>query len=441
MSTHPGSAAAARLRPTPAMLRGGFGSLVLAVLAVVAHRVELLVIALPLLAWTLLAVLTRMHREALETSSPALQVRSSARDVLEGGHAVVEVQAPAGLLLSVAWPPRAQMLMSPPRGAAVDTPRVRLALTLRRWGRCDVGPAHALVADPLGAHRAAYVLPAIPMQVTPASAVLDAPLEVPRPIGMSGAHLSRRRGDGTALADVRPFRAGDRLSRINWRVTSRTGTLHTTETFTEQDTDVALVLDTTIDVAAGGPEEESSLDMTVRATAAIARHYLAAGDRVAVRDLGDRIGDVRPGTGPRQLRLISTALSRARRPEGEMPRVRPPAGLRSGTLVVVCSPLLSWPVVEQIGRVLAHGADVVVVDTLPARVGSTALLHGRAPRGTDANRYWQEAWALRRLARRATLRDLRASGVPVTAWEGPASLTPVLLSLAMIAQAPRAVRR
>ena len=45
--------------------------------------------------------------------------------------------------------------------------------------------------------------------------------------------------------------------------------------------------------------------------------------------------------------------------------------------------------------------------------------------------------ALRRLLRESTVRELREAGVPVTAWEGPASLAPVLLSLSSARGAPR----
>jgi uncharacterized protein (DUF58 family) len=247
-------------------------------------------------------------------------------------------------------------------------------------------------------------------------------------------HLSARRGPGTALADVRPFQRGDRLHRINWRVTSRTGTLHTNATFAERDTDVLLVADTLQDVVAPGLETtaETSLDLTVRAVAAVSRHYLGIGDRVGLHDLGTRIGSLRAGTGPRQLRILVDALSRARRTAGPAARVQKVGALRGSTLVVLCSPLLDDRVVAQIGELRARGADVIVVDTLPPSVGAVPTGAGR-----DPQRFWSEAWALRRLLRASTVRALREQGVPVTAWEGPGSLAPVLLSLSRAASAPR----
>src|SRR5699024_5423784 len=149
--------------------------------------------------------------------------------------------------------------------------------------------------------------------VVPSASVLDAPVTAPSPIGISGAHLSARHGDGTALSEVREFRPGDRLHRINWRVTNRPVQLHTNASFTEQDTDVLLVTDTISDdppAPRTAATEQTRRVMTIRATPAVARHYLAAGDRVSLFDIGYLIGPVRAGAGPRQLRVLTDALSR-----------------------------------------------------------------------------------------------------------------------------------
>lgn len=145
------------------------------------------------------------------------------------------------------------------------------------------------------------------------------------------------------------------------------------------------------------------------------------------------------GSGPRQLRVLTTALSRATRDEGVMRPVRRLRTVRQGTLTVVCSPLLNRDTIDQIGVLVAHGADVIVVDTLPPSIGDVAPLRGKALRvdGRVSDRFWPEAWALRRLLRGRTVRELREAGVPVTAWEGPSSLAPVLLSLSAARTAPR----
>src|SRR5699024_8708628 len=195
---------------------------------------------------------------------------------------------------------------------------------------------------------------------------------------------------------VREFRPGDRLHRINWRVTNRTGALHTNATFTEQDTDVLIVTDTIADIVPApwaGTDAPTSLDLSVRATAAVARHYLGAGDRVSLFDIGHLTGPVRAGTGPRQLRVLTDALSRAARDDGTLRPARRLRSVRPGTLTVVCSPLLSKDAIAQIGVLVAHGADVIVVDTLPPSIGDISALTGRAPRmdGRVSDRFWPEA--------------------------------------------------
>lgn len=432
-----------RLRSTAALARGAIGGCIVLVLAVLLGRPDLVLLGTPLLLWAA-AALARRARRGESEAVPGPVLRASATTVPEGGSAIVAVTTHPGLLTSVTLPLSAAAELEPGGGSLVGDGEARFAIRATRWGTVPVGPAHVQVTDAFGAFRAQRALAPMQLRVVPASAVLEAPAEVPTPTGASGAHLSRRRGEGTALADVRPFRPGDRLHRINWRVTGRTRTLHTNATFTEQDTDVLIVTDTLADVlpAPSAPAQApTSLDMTVRATSAIARHYLATGDRVAVHDLGPLIGPVRAGTGPRQLRVLTDGLARAERDPSRARPVRRMPLVRPGTLTAVCSPLLSPRTIEQIGALVSLGADVVVVDTLPPSLGSAASLNaaeagvGRSWR--RGGRAWAEAWVLRRAERERTVHDLRAAGVPVTPWTGPGSLAPILHALAHARSAPR----
>lgn len=437
----PGRASRLRTRATGALVRAAAVGCVGLALAVLLGRPELILAGLGLLVWALVAVAWRLNREQGQGIAPA-RLQLGRGVIEEAATSTVSVLSSPGVLTTASVPLRPHARLSPRYGSTSGDGRARLRLTAQRWGRVDVGPVHVLLSDPLGAFRSQQVLPAQPLQVVPASTVLDGPVAVPTPIGVSGVHLSARRGDGTALSEVRQFRPGDRLHRINWRVTSRTGTLHTNATFSEQDTDVLIVTDSTADVRpAPWADEEapSSLDMTIRATSAVARHYLTAGDRVSLFDLGHLIGPVPAGTGPRQLRVISDALSRSRREEGLAKPARRLRSVRTGTLTVVCTPLLAPTTLTQIGELVAQGADVVVVDTLPPSIGDVSVLRGRPVRlgDTSSERFWPEAWALRRLLRERTVRELREAGVPVTPWEGPSSLAPVLLSLSRARSAPR----
>jgi hypothetical protein len=302
------------MRPTPALIRAGVVSLFAAALALLFGRIDLLVPGLPLLCWAVLARMRRADRGAdrgvpeprLLASNTQIAEGDTVRLAVEGGVDGIEGDTAAASAASVAGDPDqfvtvtcplpAHADMTPVWGAITDTSRAHLDATVHRWGRYHVGPLHVVLADPFGAHRAETQVDPVHLRVTPDASLLDAPLDIPSPIGVAGLHLSRRRGDGTALADVRPFQLGDRLHRINWPVTSRTGHLHTNATFTEQDTDVLLVTDTLLDVVP--PEGPSSLDMTVRATTAVTRYYLGIGDRVGVHDLGGAIGPIRTGAPP-----------------------------------------------------------------------------------------------------------------------------------------------
>src|SRR5262249_34917680 len=125
-------------------------------------------------------------------------------------------------------------------GAAADLP---LRGTAVRWGRPALGPAvaHAVAADGLlvsdpGTGRARRI------KVYPVNDAFEADEAMPRAAGLVGAHHSRRPGEGGELAGVRMFQPGDRLRRIDWRITLRTQVPHVASTLSDRDAEVVLVL-------------------------------------------------------------------------------------------------------------------------------------------------------------------------------------------------------
>lgn len=255
------------------------------------------------------------------------------------------------------------------------------------------------------------------VMVLPATRPLGA-LPLPwRLRGLTGAHESRRPGDGGGLRDVHPFAAGDRLRRIDWRVTARRAPdlseLYVRRSYALADAVVVLVVDSRDDVGPdpatwGGlhpvrPEDATSLDLAREAAASVAQQLVAVGDRVGLDDLGARRRPVAPGGGRRQLARIVHSLALTR-PEGEVQtRVRPPQ-LPSGALVVVFSTFLDDDAAQAAASWRRSGHRVVAVDVLP-RVRETTL--------TD-----QERLALRlvRIERADRLAALTASGVELVAW-------------------------
>jgi uncharacterized protein (DUF58 family) len=208
----------------------------------------------------------------------------------------------------------------------------------------------------------------------------------PRKAGLVGVHRSARPGDGTELRDIRPFQAGDRLRRIDWRVSLRAaaavggdlvpGTLHVRERHAEADADLMLALDTRIDVDddIGGWSSEvpnlvrdgGSLDVGVRAATALAASYLRQGDRVGLVDLGSPRLGVPPGGGRRQLERIRYQLVTCGRNAGWTPRpVLRAAQVPHGALVMVLSTFLDDAVADLAVHAARRGNLVIGIDLLP----------------------------------------------------------------------------
>ncbi len=270
----------------------------------------------------------------------------------------------------------------------------------------------------------------------PLTAPFDSRAEAPQPLGLVGAHRSRRVGSGTEFAGIRPFQPGDRLRRINWRVSLRTDALHVETARAEEDTGVLLVVDALADHGRSGGTDgsASSLDLTVRAAAAIAEHHARGGDRVALRVVGAGREQVGYGSGRRHLRrLLGTIaglrLGEPRADESEALQF----GATGGTVVVVLSPMLAESIGTATAALVRRGLPVLVIDTLPpdAVRRGPAVVDGTDPVLADL------AWRMRKVEREQVLGRLAALGCPVVAWRGPGTMDDVLRRLARRAQLPQ----
>jgi uncharacterized protein (DUF58 family) len=310
-----------------------------------------------------------------------------------------------------------------------------LEVSPRRWGRRVLGEERVALTSPWAGYRWGPILErGSEMSVLPSSAPFDSAAEAPQPLGLVGANRSRRTGGGAEFAGIRPFHAGDRLRRINWRVSLRTGELHVVTSPAEEDSGVLLVVDAIADFGRSGGVDgaASSLDVTMRAASALAEHFVRNGDRVALRVIGGHGEQVGSGSGLRHLRRILGRLAGvrgARLREDAVERLQLRA--TAGTVVIVLSPLLSEVVGTATATLQRRGLPVLVVDTLPDQVGALA------PAGTDAL-VADLAWRLRRTEREQVLNALAREGCPVVAWRGPGTLDDVLHRLARRAQLPQA---
>nr|WP_306839754.1 DUF58 domain-containing protein [Catenuloplanes nepalensis] len=323
-----------------------------------------------------------------------------------------------------------------PHGLAVDAGRTGLiALEGRalRWGRYDLGPVAAAAAACDGLFMSApVVLRPARIAVYPRTEPFQAVDAMPNAAGLVGGHRSRRPGQSGELAGVRKFGPGDRLRRIDWRVSLRAGELHVAATLSDRDAEVALLLDVTGETGnSGGVDGGASvLDTTVRAAAAIAEHYLHRGDRVSLLEYGPAARRLRAAAGRRQYLTVLEWLLEVRQQGGVGEGADPVAAhlVSANALVVVLTPLLEPGAAEMLARLARSGRYVVAVDTLPA----TGLsLPAGGPWAEQAMRLW-------RMERENTLGRLREHGVPVVTWAGAGSLDLVLRDIARFAGAPRA---
>jgi uncharacterized protein (DUF58 family) len=310
-----------------------------------------------------------------------------------------------------------------------------LEVSPRRWGVRTMGEEKAALTAPWAGYRwGPVLLPGRSMWVLPLTAPFDSRAEAPHPIGLVGRHRSSRPGDGTEFAAIRPFQAGDRLRRINWRVSLRSDALHVVTTRAEQDTGVLLVVDALADHGRsdGIGGASSSLDVTVRAAAAIAEHHVRTGDRVSLRVIGADQEVVGYGSGSRHLRLIQGRLTRIR--PGEPRHLRPERmqfRATPGTVVMILSPMLADAIGTVVALLASRGLPVMVIDTLPPDA-VPAVAEGTDPVVADL------AWRMRRIEREQHLARLAGFGCPVVAWRGPGTLDDVLRRLARRAQVPTA---
>ena len=104
---------------------------------------------------------------------------------------------------------------------------------------------------------------------------------------------------------MRPWAPGDPLKRVNWRATARRGEVWVNESHPERNTDVILFVDSFAEARGG---DTGTLDLAVRATAALADAYIGRRDRVGLISFGGILRWLEPGMGTVQLYRIVDAL-------------------------------------------------------------------------------------------------------------------------------------
>jgi uncharacterized protein (DUF58 family) len=449
----------ARWRVTPAHVRALLGGLVLIGIGVMLRRPDALVFGAPLLVVAMWSVALQPGRSG--PPRVRMGVRHSVLREGQGTQWYAEVEPTDGVEDAGATLLRTAYTVYTPRSravAAVMEPGQPLLMTIdcqsRRWGNRPIGPATVALSSAFGAYRwepEAVATPALPTVPLPDTFTARAP--VPHPDGLVGPSRSYHQGDGGELAEIRPFRFGDRLRRVHWPVSIRTGELHVTATHADQDSEILLLVDAMHDIgiSEGVQGASSSLDNSVRAAGAIAEHYLRTGDRVGLLVLGARdLPHLRAASGRGHLRRVLDVLSRVRVADSTVSdekRLR--AQLRhpvsAGMLVIVLTPAISPEVLAHAVGLARRGVSVITVDTLPPDLAHPdiplARLAELAPSAADHPDEVRLAWRLRLLERAREMARARETGVPIVAWAGPGTLDLVLRDLARRSRSPRVVSR
>jgi uncharacterized protein (DUF58 family) len=377
-------------------------------LAIALDRVEVLCVVLPLvvrLMWSPRNMVVDVHTFDLSvepgprTEGEQLGITISA--VVEPPTGSVEILPILPFLLTQ---PHATVQLPKPD----KTVGCELATTCRAAGTLDFGAVWFRVWDRSGfwvaeTRRERRVTVAVHPRAT-VIRTLPAPQQPGAPFGL---HPSHRLGEGTDFADIRPFIPGDRMRRINWAVSARTGRLHVNQFFAERSATVILLLDSFSEV---GGRPNSSLDHCLRAAAGLAMGYLQHNDRVGLMEFGGLLRWTKPGAGPVQYANILQSLARVAIASSFLLQdlaALPETMLPHHALIIALTPLLDEKFVRTVVRLADQGRDIVLL-----ALRGDELSPAYVPRSADEP-LLRRLWLLERDTR---LRELRGHGVRAAHW-------------------------
>jgi uncharacterized protein (DUF58 family) len=245
-----------------------------------------------------------------------------------------------------------------------------------------------------------------------------------RMLGLAGGHDSARAGDGGEFRDISQFVPGDRLRRIDWKVTARRAQgpadLYVRRSFTTADATALIMIDGRDDVSelvtswepsGSSIDDATSLDLARDAAASIATAYIKSGDRVGFQDLASLGRIIAPGGGIRQLHRLLPAIARTSPKGAPARRLRAPV-IPAGAIVYVISTFLDDESARMAELWQVAGHRVVAVDTLiPTSTAKLALAQRAAVRIIS-------------MERQDRISALGALGIDIIRWRSAAGFTP-----------------
>ena len=323
----------------------------------------------------------------------------------------VMLRVPEGLALVDGPPATALALTTGQPG------QIRRTVRCNRWGGYRLGETFVRVRDPLGFFVSeGWSSPGSALRVYPRAETVRTLLAPAETQVYAGNELSRTRGEGIEFADVRPFVSGDRVRRINWRLSTRQGEPYINEFHRERNADVVIFLDAFAEVRRG---DGGTRFEAVRAAATLAERYLQERDRVGLISFGGILRWLRPAMGTVQRYRIVESLI-----ETDVVfsyawkdiAVIPPSVLPPKALVIALTPLLDERVSRALIDLRARHFDLVIIEVSPTPFVAM-------PKGLS-NDLAYRIWKLDREVMREQFRRL---GVPVAEWQpGEPLAQPVL---------------
>ena len=390
----------------------------LSLVGLVAHRGELVTLAIPLLAYLAMAIwrspdqLALTVKRRLSTDKATQGTVVEARVSLTSQGTMVEEfhlvdHPPGGILLQDGVLSHAGPL---PPGGGVE---LEYRLTAGR-GRYIFDSLHAVGNDPFGLFFVEKTLSeAVTLLVYPKIADLSSiPIRPPNTKGFTGPIPSRKSGTGMDFFGVRDYQQGDSLRRINWRMSARhVQDLFTNEFEQERIADVGLILDARqqYNYISG---HRQIFESSVMATASLADVFLEDGHAVSLVTFGAGIARVFPGYGKVQRERILRALANARTGYnfaldnlGNLP-----ARLLAPRTQLVYISSLSPEDIRPLLRFRAQGYDVLIISPDPLRFE----LAGETGASTPD---WLLAARFARLERDLLIKQLVRSAIRVIDWD------------------------
>jgi uncharacterized protein (DUF58 family) len=311
-----------------------------------------------------------------------------------------------------------------------DERELRFSLRCERWGSYVLGDVRLRARGRLGLlvweHTLAFTHE---LRVYPQPEALHRLVQPRATQPFTGNDVARVQGDGLEFADLRPFLPGDRVRSINWRASARRDELIVNLRHPERNADVILFLDSFVDARRGS---RSSLELAVRAAAAIASRYLERRDRVGLVSFGGMLRWLTPGMGLAQRYRIVDALL-----ETEVVfnyawkdvSIIPARTLPPQALVVAVTPLLDERSVGALLDLRARGYDLAVIEVSP--------LPFAEPGADELEQLAYRLWLLHRQELRSRYESL---GVAVVEWREDMSLEGALEGVRSFRRHARLVR-